>query len=729
MAASYPTSAKSFTTKNNVTDTVDASHINDLQNEVTAVESDLLSATPTYITKVTTGINAAALSTGTVPLARLTSANSSANGVVDTDTQTFAGNKTFTGTLLANNGAKILVQGGIDGTSQRGIFLWSDTNWGLYLSQAGAGKSLANGTAATGIDGRSGWHVRFRSGQLTSEGFLWENQSETALMHLTADTGNLYLKGNVHVGNSTSAVVLHTESTTGINASALSTGTVPDARLSGSYTNVTALTSSNGTFTNVLTINAAVITGNLTANGANGSSGQVLTTNGSGLYWSTVTSGGGGETSNSTGGSGSIQYYNGTTFGSSSNLIFTGTTVFVGNSTANGIYGQQSLTLANSTSSATLNAGTLVLGTGSINSTSYTGTANNATYAFGKSENQLNVNSAITANNSTYAFGKSEGQLNVNSATQATNATNLNSQPASYYTNASNLTTGTLAIARLDANVILTTSTTGINASALSTGTVPNARLDSNIIYTTSTTGINASALSTGTVPNARLDSNIIYTTSTTGINASALSTGTVPNTRLDSNIIYTTSTTGINASALSTGTVPNARLDSNIIYTTSTTGINASALSVGTVPNARLSGSYTGITALTVSNTVTMARVIENFQTYANTISGTPTITFDCTTGNIWNLTGTISSNWTANFTNLGLTNSYSTGVTLVVNQGSTAYLPTAMQVESTAVTINWQAGTQPTPNASKKDIFAFSILQTNSNTYLVMGQLVSFG
>jgi hypothetical protein len=491
MAASYPTTAKSFTTKNNVTDTVDASHINDIQSEVTAVETDLLSATPTYITKVTTGIN----------------------------------------------------------------------------------------------------------------------------------------------------------------ASALSTGTLPDARLSGSYTNVTALTSSNGTFTNVLTINAAVITGTFTANGANGSSGQVLTTNGSGLYWSTVSGGGGGETSNSTGGSGSIQYYNGTTFGSSANLVFTGTTVFVGNSTANGIYGQQSLTVANSTSSATLNAGTLVLGTGSINSTAYTGTANNSTYAFGKSENQLNVNSA----------------------TQATNATNLNSQPASYYTNASNLATGTLAIARLDANVILTTSTTGINASALSTGTVPNARLDSNIIYTTSTTGINASALSTGTVPNARLDS--------------------------------------------------------NIIYTTSTTGINASALSVGTVPNARLSGSYTGITALTVSNTVTMARAIENFQTYVNTISGTPTVTFDCTTGNIWNITGTISSNWTANFTNLGLANSYTTGVTLIVNQNTTAYLPTAVQIEGNAVTLNWQAGTQPTPNANKKDIFAFSVLQTGASTYLVMGQLVSFG
>ena len=40
----------------------------------------------------------------------------------------------------------------------------------------------------------------------------------------------------------------------------------------------------------------------------------------------------------------------------------------------------------------------------------------------------------------------------------ASNATNLNSQPGSYYTNASNLNAGTLAIARLDANVLLTTS-------------------------------------------------------------------------------------------------------------------------------------------------------------------------------------------------------------------------------------------------------------------------------
>lgn len=41
MAASYPTSAKTFTVKN-ATDTIQASHINDLQDEVTAVEQGLL---------------------------------------------------------------------------------------------------------------------------------------------------------------------------------------------------------------------------------------------------------------------------------------------------------------------------------------------------------------------------------------------------------------------------------------------------------------------------------------------------------------------------------------------------------------------------------------------------------------------------------------------------------------------------------------------------------------
>ncbi len=41
MAASYPGSLKTFTTKSNLVDLVDASHINDLQLEVAAIETEL----------------------------------------------------------------------------------------------------------------------------------------------------------------------------------------------------------------------------------------------------------------------------------------------------------------------------------------------------------------------------------------------------------------------------------------------------------------------------------------------------------------------------------------------------------------------------------------------------------------------------------------------------------------------------------------------------------------
>lgn len=41
MAASYPGSVKSFTTKTNYVDLVDASHVNDLQDEVVAIETEL----------------------------------------------------------------------------------------------------------------------------------------------------------------------------------------------------------------------------------------------------------------------------------------------------------------------------------------------------------------------------------------------------------------------------------------------------------------------------------------------------------------------------------------------------------------------------------------------------------------------------------------------------------------------------------------------------------------
>ena len=144
MPASFPSSAKSFVTRE-IGDTIAASHINDLQLEVAAIESDLLNATPTFLSTVTsginatalstgtvplarldanvilttstTGINATALSTGTVPLARLASANTTANGIVDTTTQSFAGGKTFSGVMTITGAATLSNTLGVTGAT------------------------------------------------------------------------------------------------------------------------------------------------------------------------------------------------------------------------------------------------------------------------------------------------------------------------------------------------------------------------------------------------------------------------------------------------------------------------------------------------------------------------------------------------------------------------------------------------------------------------------------
>lgn len=394
-----------------------------------------------------TSLNASALATGTIPLARLSSANTIANGVVDTTTQSFAGDKTFTGVFVANAGSKLVIQNGTDGTSTRGIFLWteSDSNWGLYLSQAGASKSLANGTAASSIDSRSGWHVRSRSGSLNSEGFLWENQNETTLMNLTGDTGDLYLKGNVYIGNSTSQVAIHTGSTTGINASALSTGTVPVARLSSANTTsngvvdtTTQSFAGNKTFTNNVEILGYLTVGNNT-----------ITLNSTTLVLGN----------------------------SLSNLVFTtagitkdGTTIVDSSGVANNATNLNGQPASYYTNASNLNSGIVPLARLSSANTVANGVVDTTTQSFAGDK---------TFTNNVAVSGTITGNVTGNVTGTSSNATNLNSQPASYYTNASNLATGTVPLDRLDANVILTTSTTGMNAAALSTGTVPLDRLTS----------------------------------------------------------------------------------------------------------------------------------------------------------------------------------------------------------------------------------------------------------
>ena len=120
----------------------------------------------------------------------------------------------------------------------------------------------------------------------------------------------------------------------------------------------------------------------------------------------------------------------------------------------------------------------------------------------------------------------------------------------------------------------------------------------------------------------------------------------------------------------------------------------------------------------------VTTNQVNEKFTTIANAAG---VITHDCSLGRIFSHSS-ITANFTCNFANLNVTSGYAAAITIILNQGVTAFTPNAVQISGATQTINWSNGITPDGNPNKKDIVTFSILNS-SGTYTVFGQLATFG
>ena len=187
------------------------------------------------------------------------------------------------------------------------------------------------------------------------------------------------------------------------NATNITTGTLPYAQIPANVINTTAAFTRTG----ITTFSANVVLGSsgLSANGIFGTAGQVLHSNGTATYWDADDNSG------------------------------TVTSVATGNGMTGGTI------TATGTVSVLANTGIVANATGVYVNATYIGT--------------------LTSNNATNAFGKTEGALNVNSATTAltaNNSTNFGGQLPAYYTNATNITTGTLPYAQIPSNIINTTA-------------------------------------------------------------------------------------------------------------------------------------------------------------------------------------------------------------------------------------------------------------------------------
>lgn len=109
------------------------------------------------------------------------------------------------------------------------------------------------------------------------------------------------------------------------------------------------------------------------------------------------------------------------------------------------------------------------------------------------------------------------------------------------------------------------------------------------------------------------------------------------------------------------------------------------------------------------------------------NSISGaTGTVTHNFQNGSLF-LHSSIAANFTANFTNVPTTDGRSITVALILDQGATAYIPNAVQINGNAQTIKWSGGTPPSGTNNYTDIVNFTLIRSGGS-WTVLGSLSTY-
>jgi len=239
---------------------------------------------------------------------------------------------------------------------------------------------------------------------------------------------------------------------------------------------------------------------------------------------------------------------------------------------------------------------------------------------------QFSANAATTNTPSVLVARDADGSFSANNISAnvtgtASNAANLNNQPASYYTNATNLSTGTLDTERLPATANVTTAinvgaNVNVNTSAISVG---NSTVNTQITGT----GITANGANISSVNAATVGSNT----------ASDLRgySDTVAGNAYSNATAYAS-----NADNISSGTLDTARLPATANVTTAinvgaNVNLNTSTISVGnSTVNTQITSSSlsTGNTTITGFANVTSTLQVGGISTFSNDVTITGNLT-----------------------------------------------------------------------------------------------------
>jgi hypothetical protein len=115
---------------------------------------------------------------------------------------------------------------------------------------------------------------------------------------------------------------------------------------------------------------------------------------------------------------------------------------------------------------------------------------------------------------------------------------------------------------------------------------------------------------------------------------------------------------------------------------------------------------------------------------------AATGTINFDITTQAVLYYTTNASGNFTLNFRassgttlNTAMNTGDSVTVAFLNTNGGTAYYNSAVQVDGSSVTPEWQGGSAPTSgNASSVDAYVYTIVKTGSAAFTVFASQTKF-
>ena len=184
--------------------------------------------------------------------------------------------------------------------------------------------------------------------------------------------------------------------------------------------------------------------------------------------------------------------------------------------------------------------------------------------------------------------------------------------------------------------------------------------------------------------------------------------------------------------SVTSTGNVSGTNLNTTA-NTISIAGSNPNIAS--TTANADILLSPNGVAGrVTFNGGGKIQQLAEKVTTEATAATGT--VNYDVLTQAVWNFTTDASGNWTLNIRGDGsntlnsiMDTGESTTVAHIVKQGGTAYYNSAVQVDGSSVTPEWQGGSAPTSgNTNSLDVYTYTVIKTADATFTVLASQTQF-